>query len=289
MALFVAPLVPLPTRRSISHSARVAVRPMRSRRNPTMVMPPLSVASAPAAFELISNDPWLAAWGGLLALFVVTLHVLGVRSPRLSEEECAPEPDGALHVLRVHTERPLCVALADGARAVRAGENLLSFSDAPAAHAAASELEAAAHAAGCVKGLRVSLARADPLGVSAELPLVPRSQAKWREVTEADEVDWMSDVHWEDTERTRWECDRMPGPGEDDAIEREWAQVLKSLTPFVARREEDLCKLCSGSGTRRCPRCGGASASAHAGSTFSCKCNAGTVPCDWCDGEGYAQ
>lgn len=86
----------------------------------------------------------------------------------------------------------------------------------------------------------------------------------------------------------RWdEYSRLQSIG---PVERQWRSFVDSLGG-VAREDEridsdKLCKLCGGSGHRRCSRCMGAARS----SAFECDaCSEGRVRCDWCDGTGQAQ
>lgn len=67
-------------------------------------------------------------------------------------------------------------------------------------------------------------------------------------------------------------------------LDEQWSAFMKKMAgPVFADSESASCKLCGGTGFTRCFRCGGAAgASPIEGSSFTCDCQQGRRPCEWC-------
>lgn len=68
--------------------------------------------------------------------------------------------------------------------------------------------------------------------------------------------------------------------GEIGDVENEWRKVVDQLGGVRVEATRD-CRLCGGSGYRRCHKCGGASGR---GGEYVCDCQEGRRRCEWCAG-----
>jgi hypothetical protein len=189
----------------------------------------------------------------------------------------------ALFYLRVTVSRPLTVELPSGVVAsLRAGEETVLREDKfEAADALSRTIAAAADraAADC----RYTLYRADGAALVPVRQFPRRVDAPgargWTGERDGGPAgaDGDNDARWDEYARL----------ASFDAVEDAWRAAVDKLGGV--RREaaeamaKDSCKLCAGSGRRRCDRCMGASASGR----LSCgECKDGRVVCEYCGGSG---
>ncbi len=234
-----------------------------------MAAPILPSDTAPDMVTFALSGPGLAAGGMFLGLCLAYIGMYVEFGPRRNGNNTIA------YILRISTDQMLTYY--DGQRQLRRGESVLSFPDMRAAYAVCTELENAARKSGV--DLRVWLSTMGGGGVKSERVLVPRelnaAGGLWRERAVAEGVS--------DAEKVRFEYDAIDS---DDSIDKEWASVMRDLPRLqIVRSGEGMCKLCGGTGTRRCARCGGVTGTRTDG-TFKCHCENGRVPCDFCGGSG---
>lgn len=202
-----------------------------------------------------------------------------------------------VHVLRVNSPKPLRIELKSGIHSLHEGENMLKFSSERSAVRTAWIIQdAAAYQRIALHDISLAVQKlSSEAGLSLVKPIPERDINEidplhfLPDVIPADEndlSDWMGGVHWEDCERTRFVCDMTPGPNEDVKLDEEWKETIGKLTLLEIDETDPECRLCGGTGRRRCSRCGGAAAMALPGSDFACVCYSGEVACNWCAGDG---
>lgn len=235
--------------------------------------------TAPSMLDFALSGPgWAAVAVGALVAVGICVALFDVGTRRKSRPAT-----GSLFYLRVTVSKELRVELPSGvvANLPANNETVLRETKFETADALSRTIASAAErvAANC----QYTLYRADG-ELFVPIRKFPRTldaegAPGWK--TNGPEIadDGGGDARWAEYEQL----------GSFGDIEAEWKSVVGKLGGVVRETKEsiakDACKLCNGSGRRKCTTCMGASA----GSAGKCeKCLNGLVTCDWCDGAGRA-
>mmetsp|Transcript_12490 Transcript_12490/g.33117 ORF Transcript_12490/g.33117 Transcript_12490/m.33117 type:complete len:299 (+) Transcript_12490:113-1009(+) len=214
-------------------------------------------------------------------LFLVSVAVLLTTYFNFGPTPILASP-GSFFCLRVMVSKKLVVELPSGGVAeLRPGdEAVLRAETRPGVDALLRRCLRAAERGGVE--CRCTVYRADGSGLVMER-VYPRNYDAagaegWVKDRDGGRVDSESaDARWDEYERL----------GSFGGVEDEWRKVMEGLGGV--RREEvdegakNSCKLCAGTGRRKCMRCMGASAS---GRTVCPSCVTGRVACEMCEGSG---
>lgn len=245
----------------------------RFAKNIRMIAPPpiLPSDTAPDMLSFALSGPGLIAGGLFVSICLSYIGMFLEFGPRSNSM------DAVSYILRINTDKPL--RYDDGRRIVQSGECVLSFPDMYSANVVSNELEQSGRRNGAK--LNVWISTMGGQGVKSERMLIPRAVnaegGKWKQ---HEVVEGVSDV-----EKVRFEYDSIDN--ENNHIDKEWIRYKrdKMTSLRIVNNGEGMCKLCGGSGTRRCPKCGGVTAT-NVGGTFVCNCENGRVTCEFCGGSG---
>lgn len=246
------PVIPL---RSSHVTPRSAVTPRRAHMR--MVASPDDTAVDMLTFAL--SGPGIvsfAAFFSITGAIAFNYFEFGPRRPRAVSTAV---------YLRVFVPSPRNLELSDGSvRALAKGKTLLRFDSREIADAVARRMRA--------PGVLYTMYKLDGVAV--------RTLSTWPRDVNVPGVQWPSDVVDEDTDdaEARWvEYEQI---GNSTTLDKQWKDFVEKLGGVTLDNPEDECRLCGGTGTTRCNRCGGAPALENR--SFDCDCKDGRRPCEWC-------
>lgn len=167
--------------------------------------------------------------------------------------------------LRVQIPAATNIELPDGSvKCLRPGESVLKLHSREACTAVARRLprEGLSYSVYKTSGESMAVVEEWPRNMNAE-------GAAWPEGVVQREDEGMLDARWEEYQRL----------GEGSDVDEEWKKVVESLGGVQVVRND--CKLCGGTGFKRCYRCGGVGGKG----SFQCDCEGGQRACEWCAGK----
>lgn len=233
--------------------------------------------TAPSMLDFALSGPgWAAIGAGVVVALGICIALFDVGPRRKSRAT-----GGSLFYLRVVVSKPLRVELPSGVVADLSAdeENVLRESKFETVDALARTIASAAEKA--TADCHYTLYRADG-DLFVPIRQFPRrldadGAPGWSEKGREFAGDGDVSARWAEYEQL----------GSFGDVEEEWKSVMGQLGGVVRETREsiarDACKLCNGSGRRKCPRCMGVSA---AGRGKCDNCLNGQVTCEWCDGGG---
>lgn len=242
-------------RSSMTHASPVTF----AARQPRMAVAPLPDDTALDMLSFAMSGPGLFV-GTIFALSGIAIVLLfGEVGPRQANSS-------TFFFLRLEVPSPTRVELPDGSvRNLRAGETLLRLSTREACTAVARRLpqDGLKYSVYRAGGGSMTLLQTFPKEINAKGGAWPSNVVQRRD-------EGFLDARWEEYQRL----------GENSDMDDEWKKLMGRLTPI--QFEDGGCKLCGGTGYKRCHKCGGASTNARVGSSFECDCEGGRRRCEWC-------
>lgn len=168
--------------------------------------------------------------------------------------------------LRVCMETRRAIEFPDGiVRTLNPGESILRFDSREMCEAVARPLREQ-------QDVQYTLYRLDGIAV--------RTLSTWPREINAPGAKWPA----EDSRKTEKDLDFLwdeySRVGQLGKLEKNWKDFINQLGGVVIDNSNAPCKLCNGTGYRRCFRCGGVTVIGNA--TFTCDCQNGRRPCEWC-------
>lgn len=221
---------------------------------------PLPDDTAVDMLSFALSGPGLGATGLFALSGLALVLAFGEVGPRSRAK------DPTFFFLRITLPSAANVELLDGSvRTLRAGETVLRLNSREECTAVARRLPQ--------QGLSFSVYRAGTRGMTL-LQSFPKDLnvpgASWPTNVVQGPDERLLDARWEEYVRL----------GEDSDVDQQWSDFVGKLTPFKV--EINDCKLCGGTGYKRCHVCGGANANEKNGAGFQCDCDGGRRRCEWC-------
>ncbi|CDF32508.1 unnamed protein product [Chondrus crispus] len=203
----------------------------------------------------LSGPAFLAA-GLLTAGGLGLLFSFGEVGPRR-------EVSSTFFFLRIQLPSAVNVEMPDGTtRRLREGESVLKLPTREACTAVTRRVpqEGLSYSVYKAGGENMRLVQRWPRPVNAK-------GGKWPQGVVQREDEGFLEARWEEYQRL----------GEGGDVDEEWKKVISQLGGVRIVQNGD-CKLCGGTGLKRCYRCGGVGST----ETFECDCQGGKRACEWC-------
>lgn len=251
-----------PIRVSRNFRAFTTLRRARSARLKMVAPQPDDTAVDMITFAL--SGPGISTFGIFLAVSAVII---------LTNFEIFPKrrdaPMENPFFMRILLDKPMTLEFPDGAvRSLSEGESIFRFPSREACEAVARNVQRvpSRYVIYRLDGLSVKTLSTWPYEVNVSKQAWPDTA-----IREQTADDSSSARMWDDYERI----------GAVDKLDKQWSAFMQQMaSPVFSDEETAPCKLCGGTGFTRCFRCGGASP--VEGSTFTCDCQQGRRPCEWC-------
>lgn len=211
------------------------------------------------------SGPGITAFGLFLAISAIILFTNFEIFPK-GRETRSDNP----FFMRISLKKPMTVEFPDGVvRRVSKGESIFRFPSREACEAVARSLQKvpSRYVIYRLDGVSVRTLSTWPFEVNVSKKAWPNDESTDQSTTDKSTLARL----WDEYERI----------GAIGKLDEQWSAFMKKMSgPVFVDSKSASCKLCGGTGFTKCFRCGGASP--VEGSSFTCDCQQGRRPCEWC-------